>query len=365
MLTVSAKRYQVPVKLKHHRYVIDIVSDETQSLCDFLETYCPDKKPLLLTNSVVGPLLMPKLLKSFKKQGFKPEYLILPDGERHKNLATVQHGYDWLTEQGANRHSVMLLFGGGVLGDIGGFIAATYMRGIKYVQIPTTLVSQVDSSVGGKVGVDHQEGKNLVGAFYQPLHVHIDVSYLNTLPEREYLCGLAEVIKYAVIKDTKFYEFLQKERIGILQRDPVLLEKIVKKCCTIKAGVVTRDEKETRGERMILNFGHTVGHAIEKLTDYRKYGHGEGVAMGMVQAAELSVAEGHCTREIALDITDILAAYGLPVKLPNFSKRQWEQSLKHDKKMRGSHLQFVFVESIGQVSVASITPQKVAQFLRR
>ncbi len=352
------------VELKQHSYRIDISSHDNGPLCDLLETICTDGRALILTNSVVGPQLVPDLKRSLRARGMKAPYLILPDGERNKNLETVQLCYDWLLDQGADRHSVLVLVGGGVLGDIGGFVAATFMRGIRYVQVPTTLVSQVDSSVGGKVGVDHKEGKNLIGAFYQPNHVHIDVGYLETLPDREFLCGLAEVIKYAIIYDAEFFKFLQSNRIAILQRDTLHLEKIVQTCCQIKADIVSRDEKETIGERMTLNFGHTVGHAVERLTEYRKFGHGEAVSIGMIQAARISEHFKYCSSEVAHEVADLIAAYGLPIKLPKFSKKEWEQSLKRDKKMRGDELQYVFVEKIGRVKVKSVDPKEIAALLK-
>jgi 3-dehydroquinate synthase len=300
-------------------------------------------------------------MRGLRSRRLKAPYLMLPDGERFKTMHTVELCYDWLLEQQADRQSILVILGGGVIGDTGGFVAATYLRGIRYVQVPTTLVSQVDSSVGGKVGVDHKEGKNLIGAFYQPQYVHIDVGYLEKLPEREYLCGLAEVIKYAVICDRSLFQFLQKKRIEILRRHVAELEHIVETCCRIKADVVEQDEKEMSGLRMILNFGHTVGHAIERLTEYKKYRHGEAVAMGMIAAAKLSVSQGYCTAQTAQMIHDMVASYGLPTQWPRFSKRQWQQSLLRDKKMRGKVLHFVFVETLGKVSVNPIEPKDVVR----
>lgn len=364
-LSSSATPSGLTIRLKDHSYRIDITAHDHNPLYDVLDEICTDRRVLILSNSVVGPELIPELKRSLRSRGIKVAYLILPDGERYKNMETVQLCYDWLLEQGADRQSVLLLLGGGVLGDVGGFVAATYMRGLRYVQVPTTLVSQVDSSIGGKVGVDHKEGKNLLGAFYQPNHVHIDVGYLETLPEREYLCGLAEVIKYAVIRDHKFFNFLKKRRIHILQRDTMCLEHIVQTCCRIKAQVVSRDEKEVHGERIILNFGHTVGHAVERLTEYRKFGHGEAVAIGMVQAAKLSQHFGHCEAAVSEAITDLVTAYGLPTQLPRYSKKLWEQSLRRDKKMRGDKLLFVFAQEIGKVMVVPVDPKEIAGLLKK
>lgn len=358
-------RADLKVELKHHSYRIDITAHNNAPLCDFLGEICSDGKVLILTNSVVGPMLIPDLKRSLRVRGFKVASLILPDGERYKNMKTVSVCYDWLFKQGADRGSVLVMLGGGVLSDIGGFVAATYMRGLRYVQVPTTLVSQVDSSIGGKVGVDHKEGKNLLGAFYQPHHVHIDVGYLETLPEREYLCGLAEVIKYAIICDKDLFALLKKERTAILGRNLPLLIKVIETCCRIKAEVVTRDEKEVSGLRMILNLGHTVGHAIERLTKYRKFGHGEAVAMGMVQAALLSQYFGYCSEKVVRDITDMIRAYNLPAILPCFTMREWEQSLRRDKKMRGEKLNFVFIQKIGRVKVSLVNPKEIANFLKK
>ncbi len=191
------------------------------------------------------------------------------------------------------------------------------------------------------------------------------MGYLESLPEQEFLCGLAEVIKYALIRDADFYRFLHQERIRILQRDQLLLEKIVETCCAIKADIVGRDEKETTGERMILNFGHSTGHAIERLTEYRKFRHGEAVAMGMIQAARLSHHFKYCDESLVQEIHDMVSAYGLPVRLTRYSKKDWEKSLRRDKKMHGEKLQFVFIEKIGKVRVESIAPDEIAGFLAK
>ncbi len=311
----------------------------------------------------MGPLHLPALRRSFRDHDLKTDYLILPDGERHKTLETVRTAYDWLLQRNADRQVVLVLLGGGVLGDVGGLVAATFLRGVHYVQVPTTLVAQVDSSVGGKVGVDHKEGKNLIGAFYQPDYVHCDVGYLETLPEREYLCGLAEVIKYALIADADFFDFLQKQRIEILRREPEPLKQIVQACCAIKANVVMEDEKEVSGRRMILNFGHTVGHAIEQLTSYEKFNHGEAVAIGMVAAARLSAQLGYCSETVAQEVSDIVAAYGLPIQQPRYPRRRWEKSIQRDKKVRGDQVHFVFLKGIGTVKVAPTPVSDIATLL--
>lgn len=356
-------RGRLKVGLGARSYSVHVVSHDSSALATFLGEQCTERRCLLITNSVVGPLHLPPLVKELKRQGLEAPYLILPDGERTKNRATVELTYDWLFEQNAHRRSVLVLLGGGVLGDVGGFVAATFLRGLRYVQVPTTLVAQVDSSMGGKVGIDHREGKNLIGAFYQPIYVHCDVAYLETLPEREFLCGLAEVIKYAVIADPVLFQMLNKKRIQILRRDPALLERIVQTCCRIKVRVVQADEQELTGKRMILNFGHTIGHALERLTEYRDYQHGEAVALGMVAAARLSEQRGLCSHDTAEQIYDLITSYGLPSTCPHFLLKDWEKSLKRDKKVRGHEIHYVFVKSIGQVEVLPCAVGELAHCL--
>lgn len=360
----STPTRNVKVSLRDHSYQIGITSHDVQPLVDYLLKKAKNRKAFLMTDATVGPKLLPALMRAFRQNKIKMPYQMLPDGERFKNLKTVQAAYDWLLEHGADRESMLLALGGGVVGDIVGFVAATYMRGISFIQIPTTLVAQVDSSIGGKVGVDHKKGKNLIGSFYQPEYVHCDVGYLESLSERDYLSGLAEVIKYAIIRDATLFRFLEKERVAILRREPEPLERIVGTCCRIKADVVAADEKETKGVRMILNFGHTVGHAIESLTRYRKYRHGEAVALGMIAAARISENMGFANAKTAQAVTDIIRAYGLPDKSPRFSKSSWLGALLHDKKMRGDKLHFVFVETIGKVSVRPVLPREIVAQLK-
>lgn len=351
------------MKLRQNPYDVHIATQDVAGLCATIARFAEGRSPLILTNKRIAPLHVPPLIKGLRRHRLKAPILALPDGERYKTLGTVSKCYDWLIKQGADRESILVLVGGGVLGDLGGFAASTFMRGIRFIQVPTTLVAQVDSSIGGKVGVDHALGKNLIGSFCQPLYVHVDVAYLKTLPEREFRCGMAEVIKYAVIKDPSLFRFLHADRERVLRRESEALEHIVSTCCAIKARVVERDEKESSGVRMILNFGHTVGHVIEHRTGYKRYGHGEAVAMGMIAAADISTQLGYCKDDVVRRIRDMIAAYGLPISWPRATALQWERGLSRDKKMRGGTLNFVAVNRIGKVSIVPTTPKQLARYL--
>jgi len=279
----------------------------------------------------------------------------IPDGERYKTLATVAKVTRRLAQLKADRKTTLLLLGGGVVGDLGGFVAATYLRGIPYVQIPTTLVAQVDSSIGGKVGVDLPEGKNLVGSFYHPRFVFSDVSFLKTLPRRELLSGLGEVVKCGVIRDPELFESLEV--------NPTSFGSMVSKAARIKAEVVRVDEKETTGLRRILNFGHTFGHALERLTKYRRYSHGEAVAIGMVIAARISHRLGYCREMTARRIRQRLIDLSLPVDAPKFPPGRWLEAIQVDKKSEGGMIHFVFVKEIGTVVTAPTDPRELVTHL--
>jgi 3-dehydroquinate synthase len=266
----------------------------------------------------------------------------LPDGESHKTVATMHTVLDRLVDTGANRDTTVLALGGGVVGDIAGFAAACYMRGVAFIQVPTTLLAQVDSSVGGKTGVNHPQGKNLIGAFHQPGVVMIDTDTLTTLPDRELKSGLAEVIKHGAICDIVFFDWLEKNMSALLEKEPAALAYAIRRSCEIKAQVVAEDERES-GRRAILNFGHTFGHAIEHSLGYGEWLHGEAVAAGMIMAAELS----------ELDATDvarlrsIVAAAGLPGSPPIIAADDWFSAMGMDKKIRGERLRFVLLEALG------------------
>jgi len=301
----------------------------------------------IVTNRKVNRLFGETCRRSLEKAGFRTETVILPDGERFKNLRQVSKIYDALVKNGFDRSDKIFALGGGVVGDIAGLAAATYMRGIDYIQAPTTLLAQVDSSVGGKTGVDHPGGKNLIGAFHQPKVVLADLSALKTLPEREFRCGMAEVIKYGIIRSPRLFGFLEKSIKEIRQRQPEFLGKIVKESCRIKAEVVSKDEREA-GLRAILNYGHTFGHGIETALDFKRLKHGEAVSIGMVMAAELSRRLGLCDEKSVTRIKTLLGAYGLPVSKPRaISMNDVIKGMEHDKKKLAGRPRFILIKKIG------------------
>ena len=289
--------------------------------------------------------------------GITAELLTFPRGEARKTLATIGTLAGQLAQLGFDRKDALIGFGGGVTGDLTGFLASAYMRGIPFVQVPTTLLAQVDSSVGGKTGVDIPEGKNLVGAFYQPRVVYIDIALLKTLPHEELLGGLAEVIKYGVIRDANFFQFLYDNRQKILLLDQKLIAKTVLTCCQIKADVVSQDELEG-GVRRILNFGHTLGHAVEGASDYTII-HGLAVAIGMAAAAKLAVLAGFLVPEVATKIYDILVAYGMPVEIPrNLDRDRMKRYILADKKTVGGKVHYVLPTEIGKTCIVSDLDEK-------
>jgi len=279
--------------------------------------------------------------------------IVLPPGEKSKTLTSVERILDTLARHRFERTSLLVALGGGVIGDLAGFAAAIYQRGIPFMQIPTTLVAQVDSSVGGKTGVDHPLGKNLIGAFHQPQAVWIDPVTLKTLPEREWRAGLAEVIKYGIIADEKFFAWLEEHMPAIRRRDPDVVTAVVKRCCEIKADVVASDERESDRRRM-LNYGHTIGHALEALGGYKSLVHGEAVAIGLVQEADLARVLGFCDDTVVQRIRTLVHAAGLSDQLPTWSSAKLWQAMQHDKKVVAGQVVGVWPEQIGHVRMAPI-----------
>lgn len=301
---------------------------------------------LIVSNETVAPLYLDRVLPNFK--GKQIATLELPDGEAHKNLATMQKILDQLVASRANRDTTVVALGGGVVGDITGFAAACYMRGVAFIQIPTTLLAQVDSSVGGKTGVNHPQGKNLIGAFHQPQVVMIDIDTLTTLPDRELKAGLAEVIKYGAICDIDFFCWLEENMPALLAKEPSALVYAVRCSCELKAKIVAEDERES-GRRAILNFGHTFGHAIEHCLGYGEWLHGEAVAAGMVMAAELSgLSEADVER-----LQTLIAAAGLPVSPPAIEADDWLRAMGMDKKVQQGELRFVLLKALGDSHITS------------
>jgi 3-dehydroquinate synthase len=307
----------------------------------------------IVTNPTVGDLYAEQVVAALCGSGRRVSVLRVPDGEQYKTMATLEQIFDTLIEWGFDRYCGLLALGGGVIGDLTGFAAATYLRGIPFVQVPTTLLAQVDSSVGGKTGVNHPQGKNLIGAFYQPRHVHIDVEVLATLPEREYVAGLAEVVKYGVIRDAAFFAWLEKERTALCARRPEALVHAVMTACQIKADVVESDENE-QGLRAILNYGHTFGHAVETLAGYGVVRHGEAVAIGMVMAARTAAHLGLGSLQETARIRELLDGFGLPTKPPLFPVDDYMAVMRHDKKVREGAIRLVLNHGIGAADLHQV-----------
>lgn len=302
----------------------------------------------VVSNQLVADLYAELVILSLKQAGYDPRLILVPDGEDYKNLATLELIYDQLIDQRFDRGCGLLALGGGVIGDMAGFAAATFLRGIPFVQVPTTLLSQVDSSVGGKTAVNHHKGKNLIGSFYQPQLVVIDVATLQTLDPREVSAGLAEVIKYGVIRDADFFVWLEKHQKLLRQQDPEALIYAIKKSCQIKADIVEIDERES-SIRAHLNFGHTFGHAIENLAGYGQWKHGEAVAVGMVVAAKISLAKGLCCEDDVSRLIRLLRAVDLPIEPPAFTLAAYVDAMQRDKKVKHGALTMVLNQGIGSV----------------
>jgi 3-dehydroquinate synthase len=285
------------------------------------------------------------------------EPILVPDGERYKQMPTVARVYEALIKSNADRGSTLVTFGGGVIGDLAGFAAATYLRGIALVHVPTTLLAQVDAAIGGKVGVNHALGKNLIGAFYQPLTVVVDPSVLGTLPRREFRAGLYEVIKYGMTSSPTLFERVARDHKAIFARLPDVLTTVIAESCRIKASVVVADEKES-GLRRILNFGHTAGHALEAVTRYRRFRHGEAVGYGMLVAAELAVARGALAEADRQALTHVIASLGPLPPIGDISMAEVLDAMKHDKKMVDGRLHFVLPTAIGTTAIVDDVTEK-------
>jgi 3-dehydroquinate synthase len=317
----------------------------------------PARRVAVVTNDIVGPLYLPRLQATWAAAGATPLLeIVLPDGERHKTLPTVSRILDTLVANRFARDDLVVALGGGVVGDMAGFAAACYQRGIGFVQMPTTLLAQVDSSVGGKTGVNHPGGKNLIGAFHQPKAVIADTATLATLPPRELRAGLAEVVKHALICDAAFFSWLEANADALLALDPAALAHAVHRCCTIKAGVVSRDERET-GERALLNLGHTFGHAIEQVTGFGPWLHGEAVGVGLAMAAGMSQRAGWLPAADAARLDALLARLGLRTEARGAVTPQAARAaMQLDKKVQGGRVRLVLLKGIGQAFVTADWP---------
>ena len=337
------------VELGDRRYPIFIGSDlNPQSL---LEPYIKGKQVMIVTNTTVAPLYLEHYMTAIEALGKTVATCILPDGEKYKNIEHLNLIFDALLEAGFNRDATVLALGGGVIGDMAGFASACFQRGVYFIQVPTTLLSQVDSSVGGKTGINHPLGKNMIGAFQQPQVVLADMAQLSTLPDRELSAGLAEVIKYALLGDLDFLLWLEENMDGLVGRDSALLAEAVYRSCAHKARIVANDEKE-QGERALLNLGHTFGHAIESYLGYGVWLHGEAVATGMVMAADLSQRMGWISAEDLQHKKKIIQRAHLPVKCPAIPLDEFLGFMAHDKKVLNGQLRLVLMKSLGQAVIS-------------
>jgi len=341
---------QLTVRVPGASYPIYIEAGLLPRAGDILRDRAAGRKVFVLSDNNVWKFWGSKLMVALRP--YDPQVIRIPAGEQHKRMATVEKIAGLLATQGAERSSLLLAFGGGVVGDIGGFVASIFLRGIDYVQIPTTLLAQVDSSIGGKTGTNLAIGKNLVGTFYQPRMVLIDPAVLRTLPERELRAGLFEAVKCAVIGDPDLFEFLLVARRSVLGGTPAALEHVIRAAASLKGRIVSQDEKE--GDlRRILNFGHTLGHAIEAATDYKRFLHGEAVAWGMLAATRLAVRQKLLPPSEAERIATLVVAYGPAPSLGSLRPAALAQHLSVDKKVRDGKIHFVLPRKIGEVAITS------------
>ncbi|MCE9968866.1 3-dehydroquinate synthase [Aeromonas salmonicida] len=341
---------RLKVELGERSYPIEIAAGLLQH-AEVLTQTIKGKRVMIVTNTVVAPLYLERIIQLLS--GFQVEHLILPDGEAYKTLATFERIMSALLETNHGRDTTLIALGGGVIGDVVGFAAASYQRGIPFIQVPTTLLSQVDSSVGGKTAVNHPLGKNMIGAFYQPKHVVIDTECLKTLPAREFAAGMAEVIKYGIIWDAEFFSWLETNMSRLQALEPAALAYAIRSCCEIKADVVTQDETE-HGVRALLNLGHTFGHAIEAEKGYGNWLHGEAVAAGMMMAASTAEARGDLDASQLARIRDLLLAANLPIQAPaDMDFSAFIRHMRRDKKVLEGKLRLVLPVGIGHAQVVA------------
>lgn len=332
-----------------YRYQVKIGSGMVEQTIQELLSGYTEKRVFLITNSTLRKLY-PDLEKRAVPDGIEAACLVLPDGEQYKNLQAISDIFDFLVDQKANRRSIIIAFGGGVIGDIAGFAAASFMRGIAFIQVPTTLLSQVDSGIGGKTGINHKAGKNLIGAFKQPLQTIIDVGFLKTLPEREFVAGYAELIKHGFIRDAYLFQLLNQKQLADLKEDEELLIESIFRSCEVKARVVEEDERET-SQRAILNFGHTLGHFLETFTHYEQFLHGEAVIIGMDFAAWWSRQQGYLDEADYQVIHNHLRSLNISRTIGLVSKDEFIRIIEHDKKFSDEGIRFVGLTGIGQARI--------------
>jgi 3-dehydroquinate synthase len=357
------KERKVKVGLGDRSYVVHVAPGSLAKAGTYVAGLGHAGHALVVSAPPVADRYASPLVDSLASAGVRVSSVLLPDGETSKTLTTVERIYDAAFVAGIDRWTIVVALGGGVVGDISGFAAATLLRGLRWVMVPTTLLAQVDSSVGGKTGVNREQGKNLVGAFHQPVLVVSDPRTLATLEEREYRAGLAEVVKYAMILDGELFGLLEREAEAVLARDTGLLTDIVARCVELKSSIVERDEREA-GPRRILNFGHTIGHAVEQATGYSRYLHGEAVAMGMMAATRLSITLGACEPAIAARLGQLLTRFGLPAALPaDLPSERLLTAIARDKKADGGKVRFILCEALGRCREQALTAAQMSAAL--
>ena len=350
----------VHVNLAERSYDIEIGSDNLQRVGQCLTSTGTVSHAVIITDENVQQPHAIRVAESLTDESLDVDLLVVEPGEPTKSIDMAAGLWEGLLELGADRRTLVVAVGGGVVGDLAGFIAATYARGVRFFQVPTSLLAQVDSSVGGKVGINLPEAKNMVGAFLQPVGVLVDTATLDTLPKREYLAGLAEVVKYGVALDARFFDYLEAHVAVLLAHEADVLIHVIGRCCRLKADVVENDEREESGLRAVLNYGHTFAHPLETLSGYGQIVHGEAVAMGMLCASRLAERLGRVDAQLTRRQRSLLEALGLPVELPDLDREQIMATMRHDKKVEHGKLRFVLPSRLGHVElVGDVDPADV------
>lgn len=353
----------VNVNLKENSYPIYIGENILNQIATYIRKLVKTNKINIITDSNVSKLYLEGVRNCLINDGYEITCSIIPAGESSKNLYTIENLLDECYKNGLLRDSIILSLGGGVVGDIAGFVSSIYMRGIGFMQIPTTLLAQVDSSVGGKTGVNLKYGKNIAGTFYQPYAVFIDINTLRTLDKREILGGLSEIIKYGIIYDINLFTYIENNLSKILNLNNDVIEYLIKKTCEIKAYIVSKDEKEN-DLRMILNYGHTIGHALEALTEYKKYIHGEAIAIGMVYEAKIALNRNYIDVNYFYRIKNLISSAGLPTSYCNLDKNEIIRLIRHDKKNRHNNIKFILPIEEGKVKVCNVEASEILNALK-
>ena len=357
---LSTRYHCIAVRSATEQYDIHLGPGVLHQVGEKIQALTAGRKAFLLSHPSLYKLYGAPVEASLRAAGFAVEACLVPEGERSKTLLSASRLFTRLARGGADRHSVMCALGGGVIGDLAGFVAATYMRGMPLVQMPTSLLAMVDSSVGGKTAVDHKLGKNLIGAFYPPRAVFTDTALLQSLPEREYLCGLSEIVKAGAIGDVELFQFIEQHIEAIRQREDAVLTTLIERAIAVKVRVVQEDPYE-KGVRAILNFGHTLGHALEAATIYSAYSHGEAVAVGMALVSILSERLGYCTPATRSRLCALIEALGLPTTYTGVPPQRLLEIMTHDKKSLNGVVRFVLLKDIGDVAFHQQVPVEVLQ----